>query len=204
MSCDGSIPLIQNYSAGCLQSHLVRNAASWNEFGNVYDRFAIKVQTPDSTIVGHLPMELSRVTKFLMDRGAVVVAEVTSRQQRPSPIAQGGGVEIPCNVTVTTFGNFDDNVFAKYKELVRKLYEEPEPKPDATEPEAIEPEEPSTSKIISGEKRKPEKPSSTSTLKPKKGRPMGGIMSFCKKMERFAAPPAPAVVVLSDDDDDEE
>ena len=40
-------------------------------------------------------MELSRVTKFLMDRGAVVVAEVTSRQQRPSPIAQGGGGENP-------------------------------------------------------------------------------------------------------------
>ena len=49
------------------------------EFGNVYDRFAIKVQTPDSTIVGHLPMELSRGTQFLMGRGAGVVAEVTSR-----------------------------------------------------------------------------------------------------------------------------
>ena len=89
-------------------------------------------------------MELSRVTKFLMDRGAVVIAEVIDIQQHRSPIVQGG-LEIPCNVIDTIFENFNDNVFTK--ELVRKLYNEPDPKPRATEPLEIEPEEPSTTTI---------------------------------------------------------
>ena len=37
------------------------------DFGNVFDVFAIK---PDGKVVGHLPREISRATKFLLDRGA--------------------------------------------------------------------------------------------------------------------------------------
>ena len=40
----------------------------FHEEGNTFDRFAIKVCKKDNEIVGHLPMEISRVTKFLLDR----------------------------------------------------------------------------------------------------------------------------------------
>ena len=36
---------------------------------NTFDRFAIKICEKDKNeILGHLPMEISRVTKFLLDR----------------------------------------------------------------------------------------------------------------------------------------
>ena len=43
----------------------------FHEEGNTFDRFAIKVCKKDKNeIVGHLPMEISRVTKFLLETGA--------------------------------------------------------------------------------------------------------------------------------------
>ena len=51
-------------------------------------------------IVGHLPMEISRITKFLLDRGARIEATLRSIQYRRSPLVQGG-LEIPCTVKVS-------------------------------------------------------------------------------------------------------
>ena len=48
-------------------------------------------------------MEISRVTKFLLDRGANVSAKLTSTHYRRSPLVQGG-IEIPCVVTVSMPG----------------------------------------------------------------------------------------------------
>ena len=48
-------------------------------------------------------MEISRVTKFLVDRGANVSAKLTSAHYRRSPLAQGG-IEIQCVVTVSIPG----------------------------------------------------------------------------------------------------
>ena len=49
----------------------------FHEEGNTFDRFAIKVCEKDKNeIAGHLPMEISRVTKFLLDRGANVAAKL--------------------------------------------------------------------------------------------------------------------------------
>ena len=51
----------------------------YHERNNAFDRFAIKVcEIGNETPVGHLPMEISRTTKFLIDRGATVTAELTS------------------------------------------------------------------------------------------------------------------------------
>ena len=50
----------------------------------------------NETPVGHLSMEISRTTKFLIDRGATVTAELTSDHYRRSPLIQGG-IEIPCS-----------------------------------------------------------------------------------------------------------
>ena len=50
-----------------------------HEKDNPFDFFAIKVMDQDSgATVGHLPMENSRATKFLLDRGARVIATLTS------------------------------------------------------------------------------------------------------------------------------
>ena len=48
-----------------------------HEVDNPFDVLAIKTVNSDKVITGHLPCEISRVTKFLLDRGAVAYAELT-------------------------------------------------------------------------------------------------------------------------------
>ena len=88
--------------------------------------FAIKVCEKDKNeILGHLPMEISRVTKFLLDRGANVSAKLTSTHYRRSPLVQGG-IEIPCVVTVSMPGTvINQLLMERYKQLVETLYTEP-------------------------------------------------------------------------------
>ena len=69
------------------------------EPSNAFDRYAIVGKVNLQTrlvaiVVGHLPKEISRVTSFLMSRGATVEATVTDSRHRWSLIAQGG-LEIP-------------------------------------------------------------------------------------------------------------
>ena len=55
----------------------------FHEEGNTFDRFAIKVcQKEKNEIVGHRSMEISRVTKFLLHRGANVSAKSASTHYR--------------------------------------------------------------------------------------------------------------------------
>ena len=61
----------------------------FDEEGNRFDRFAIKVCEKDKNeTVGHLPMEIPQVTKFLLDRGANVSVKLTSTHYRRSPLVQ--------------------------------------------------------------------------------------------------------------------
>ena len=67
--------------------------------------FAIKTcRLEGGQIFGHLPREISRPTKFLLDRGAKVTAQLTGTHYRRSPLFQGGR-EIPYLVTVTIPGS---------------------------------------------------------------------------------------------------
>ena len=43
-----------------------------HEPGNAFDRFAIKTVKENGEIVGHLPKEISRITKYYLDRGASI------------------------------------------------------------------------------------------------------------------------------------
>ena len=96
-----------------------------HEEGNPYDRFAIKTVTSEGTTVGHLPREISRITKFFMDRGAVVSVQLTSRHYRRSPLVQGG-MEIACLVTVKIPATKKNTEIAElYIELVRERYTNP-------------------------------------------------------------------------------
>ena len=98
----------------------------FHEEGNIFDRYAIKTcEVKENKIVGHLPLEISRITKFLLDRGAVVSAKLSSTDYRRSPLVQGG-IEIPCIVTVSMPGTvINQLLLEKYKQLVQTLYAEP-------------------------------------------------------------------------------
>ena len=81
-----------------------------------YEFFAIKEADIASTmIVGHLPMKNSRVTKFILDRGARVYAILTSTNYCKSSLVQEG-LEIPCHIEIHMFST------VKNKELVQ-IYE---------------------------------------------------------------------------------
>ena len=70
-------------------------------------------------------MEISRVTKFLLDRGANVSAKLTSMHYRRSPLVQGR-IEISCVVTVSMPGTvINQLLMERYKQLVETLYTEP-------------------------------------------------------------------------------
>ena len=75
-----------------------------HERKNLHDRYAIAAynrlpgQLADS-IIGHLPREISRPTRFSLLRGGVAVAEVINTMHRRSPLVQGG-LEIPVKVAV--------------------------------------------------------------------------------------------------------
>ena len=76
-------------------------------------------------MVGHLPRQISRPTKFLLDRGALIIAKITSSHYRKSPLIQGG-LEIRCKVSVSLPGTIKNHMLLDcYKELVNKLYCEP-------------------------------------------------------------------------------
>ena len=55
----------------------------FHESGNVFDPFAIKIcESNSEKPVEHLPQEISRVTKFIIERGATVDAGLTSDHYR--------------------------------------------------------------------------------------------------------------------------
>ena len=77
------------------------------------DWFASKVCKFGKEIpVGHLPKEISRVTKYLLDRGATATATLTREHYRRSPLMQGG-LEYPCKVSVTMPGTVSNLLVGK-------------------------------------------------------------------------------------------
>ena len=81
----------------------------------------------DGVIRGYLPREISRVTKFLLDRGARMTAILTSVNYRRSLLVQGG-LEIPCRVKITMANTKKcDQILDRYLDLISTLYTEPNP-----------------------------------------------------------------------------
>ena len=77
--------------------------------------FAIKTCKSSGQIVGHLPREISRVTRFFLDRGAVVQATLSLTHYRRSLLVQG----------VLDIEFKDHLLMDRYFELVRSLHTEP-------------------------------------------------------------------------------
>ena len=69
--------------------------------GNTFDRFAIKTVSENGETVGHLPKEISRITKYFLDRGASMYCTLSSEHYRRSPLVQGG-LEIECQAVIET------------------------------------------------------------------------------------------------------
>ena len=70
-----------------------------HETGNPFDVFPTRACNTEDNIIGHLLREISRETKFLLDRGADITAIPTETHYRRSSLIQGG-VEITCLVKV--------------------------------------------------------------------------------------------------------
>ena len=97
-----------------------------HEVDNPYDMFSMKICKPDSNeIVGHLPMEISWITKFIFNRGPVCTIKIRGKHYRRSPLVQSG-LEIPCDVTISVIGSVVNHLLlAKYESLLKELYVEP-------------------------------------------------------------------------------
>ena len=96
-----------------------------HDFGNVFDVFAIKTCKPDGTVVGHLPHEISRTTKFLLDGVAQISAILTSTNYRRSRLVQGG-LEIACKAIIKLPATARNHLLMdRYVKIVKVKYVEP-------------------------------------------------------------------------------
>ena len=70
-------------------------------------------------------MEVSRITKFLMDHGARLTANLRTTYYRKSPLMQGG-LEIPCSMDVYMMSStvLSRKLIQRYTELVENFYME--------------------------------------------------------------------------------
>ena len=97
-----------------------------HERDNAFDVFSIKACDAEGKMFGHLPMEVSRITKFLMDRGARLTTTLRTTYYRKSPLMQGG-LEIPCSMDVYMMSStvLSRKLIQRYTELVENFYMEP-------------------------------------------------------------------------------
>ena len=68
--------------------------------------------------MGHLPEKISRITKYLLERGEKIESQLTSTKYRRSPITRGG-LEISCKVIAHMSATvLSRKLLDRYKELV--------------------------------------------------------------------------------------
>ena len=91
----------------------------------MFAQFAIKTVDERRETVGHLPKEISRVTKYFLDRGISMHCKLTSRHYRCSPLVQRG-LEIKCKVVINSRATvLQSRLTAHHLELIQNLYTEP-------------------------------------------------------------------------------
>ena len=84
--------------------------------------FAIKTCLNDGPAIGHFTGEVSRICKFLLDRGAFIIAELTSPKYRRSSLEKGGLI-IPCKSNVKMLSNVKNvELLNKFEKLFADLY----------------------------------------------------------------------------------
>lgn len=80
----------------------------------VSDGDKIDYQTGDKGIIGHVPVELSKIARFFISRGGAVTAKVRDEKLHRSSRADG---LVIC--TRIFFHHDDQNTFKKAKKLVK-------------------------------------------------------------------------------------
>ena len=102
-----------------------------HEPSNIYDRYAIAAVKnipgwSGMSVIGHLPKEITRLTRYIMLYGATVTVRVHDVNYQRSPLIQGG-LEIPVEVTISMpFGQKNKAALDKYEQLLAEQYKEPE------------------------------------------------------------------------------
>ena len=98
----------------------------FHEHNNSFHRFAIKFcEAGKEEKIGHIPMEISRVTKYFMDRGCNCYSSVNGGSL-PKITFSTRRLEIPCKITVTISGTVSNLLCKKkYKNIVTGRYIEP-------------------------------------------------------------------------------
>ena len=93
---------------------------------NLFDLFAIRKCRKDcQKTVGHLPREIFRPTKYLIDRGAKITAKLSSIHYGRSLLFQGG-LQIHCEVTIIIPPSIKDHLLMqRYEKTVHGLHCEP-------------------------------------------------------------------------------
>ena len=97
-----------------------------HEEDNPYNIFPIKVCKPDfDKMVGHLLMEISRITNFIVDRGAKRTLATRGIHYRRSTFVQDG-LQVLCELTIMMIGSVVNHfLLTWYKSLLKELYMEP-------------------------------------------------------------------------------
>ena len=89
--------MTSEFSAAVRGFHFYRNwwfdeaseIQQYHKCGNVFDIFAVKTCSLNENAVGHLLREISRMTKFLIERGAIVQAMSTTTDYGRSLLVRG-------------------------------------------------------------------------------------------------------------------
>ena len=84
------------------------------------------VQFASDKVVEHLPVEISRATKYFLDGGSNISVTITGTHYCRLPLVQGG-LESPCNLTDSLPGYSQRNhvLLQRYLEILSDLYVEP-------------------------------------------------------------------------------
>ena len=102
-----------------------------HEENNPHDRYAVAairetVSRLTPVVVGHLPREISRFTRFIILHGATVKVKVSNTKYRRSPLIQGG-LEIPIEVELHMENSAENQqALSKYLTLRAENYYEPQ------------------------------------------------------------------------------
>ena len=102
-----------------------------HEENNPHDRYAVvaireTVSRLTPVVVGHLPREISRFTRFIILHGATVKVKVSNTNYQRSPLIQGG-LEIPIEVEVHMENSAENQqALSKYLTLRAENYYEPQ------------------------------------------------------------------------------
>ena len=97
-----------------------------HEEDNLFDIFSMKLcKSGTDAIADHLPMRISRITKFIMARGVSVTLKIIGKYHRRSHLVQGE-LEDPCQMTVMISRSVVNHLLLTlFEKVLNELYIEP-------------------------------------------------------------------------------